>query len=100
MFKIVSREEAVSHLDVDVGAVAHQQLQAEGAVARGGGEVQRGEALLVHLVHVGARLDELVHNHVLPVVAGHVQRRVPIRVRLIYLQRERERERKRREGEY
>lgn len=76
-----------SHLDVDVCTVPHEQLEAEGAVARGGGEVKRGEALLVDLVDVGARLDELVHHHVLAVVAGHVQRRVPVRVRLVYLER-------------
>lgn len=75
-----------THLDVDVCAVPHEQLEAEGAVARGGGEVQRGEALLVHLVDVGARLDELVHHHVLPVVASHVQRCVSVCVRLVYLQ--------------
>ena len=74
------------HLYVDVGPVADEQLQAERPVAGGGGEVERGEALLVNLVDVGAALDELVHHHVLPVVAGHVQRGVTVRVGLVYLQ--------------
>lgn len=72
-------------LNVDVGPVAHQQLQAEGAVARRGREVKRREAFVVHPVDLGAALDELVHHHVLPVVAGHVERRVAVRVGLIDL---------------
>lgn len=74
------------YLDVDVGAVADEQLQAERPVARGCREVQRREALLVHLVDVGPRVDELADDHVLPVVAGHMQRRVAVCVRLVDLE--------------
>lgn len=47
--------------------------------------MERCEALLVHLVDVGSALDELVHHHVLPVVAGHVEGGVAIRIGLIDL---------------
>lgn len=68
----------LTHLDVDVGSVAHQELQTERPVAGGGSEVERGEAFLVHLVDIGPALYELVHHHVLPIVAGNVEGRVPI----------------------
>lgn len=74
-----------THLDVDICPVTHEELQAEGPVARSGGEMERRKALLVHLVHVGAALDELVHHRVLPVVARHVEGRVAVRVGLIDL---------------
>lgn len=47
--------------------------------------MQRRKALLVHLVDVGSAFDELVHHHVLPVVAGHVEGRVAICVGLVDL---------------
>lgn len=47
--------------------------------------MERCEALLVHLVDVSSALDELVHHHVLPVVAGHVERCVAVRIGLIDL---------------
>lgn len=75
----------VADLNVDVGPIAHQQLQAEGAVARRGREVKRSEAFIVHPVDLGTTLDELIHHHVLAVVAGHVERRVAISVGLIDL---------------
>lgn len=43
------------------------------------------EALLVYLVDVSSALNELVHHHVLPVVAGHMEGGVTIRVGLIDL---------------
>lgn len=43
------------------------------------------EALLVNLVDVSSALNELVHHHVLPVVAGHMEGCVAIRVGLIDL---------------
>lgn len=43
------------------------------------------EALLVYLVDVSSALNELIHHHVLPVVAGHMEGRVAIRVGLIDL---------------
>lgn len=72
-------------LNVDVGPVAHQQLQAEGAMSRWGREVKRCKAFVVHPVDLGATFDELIHHHVLAVVAGHVERRVAISVGLIDL---------------
>lgn len=47
--------------------------------------MQRCEAFLVHLVNVGSTFDQLVHHHVLPVIAGHVEGRVAVRVGLIDL---------------
>lgn len=43
------------------------------------------EAFLVHLVDVGSAFDELVHHHVLPVVAGHVEGCVAVCVGLVDL---------------
>jgi len=47
--------------------------------------MERCEALLVHLVYVGATLNELIHHHILPVVARHVEGCVAIRIGLIDL---------------
>ena len=47
--------------------------------------MQRGEALVVGLADVGAVIDELAHDRVLAVETGHVERRVPEGVRLVYL---------------
>lgn len=47
--------------------------------------MQRCEAFLVDLVNVGPALDELVHHHVLPVVAGHVEGCVAVCVGLVDL---------------
>lgn len=47
--------------------------------------MKRCEALFVHVVDVSAALNELVHHHILPVVAGHVQGRVAISIGLIDL---------------
>ena len=47
--------------------------------------MQRREALVVGLAHVGAVVDELADDGVLSVEARHVQRRVPERVGLVYL---------------
>lgn len=43
------------------------------------------EAFLVHLVNVGSAFDELVHHHVLPVVAGHVEGCIAVCVGLVDL---------------
>lgn len=48
--------------------------------------MKRCETFLVHLVDVRSTLNELVHHHVLPVVAGHVKGRVAVRVGLIDLE--------------
>lgn len=50
-----------------------------------GGEVQRREAFVVGLTHVGAVVDQLTHDGVLAVETGHVERRVAKRVRLVNL---------------
>jgi hypothetical protein len=50
--------------------------------------VERGETLLVHLVHVGAALDQLIYHHVLAVVARHVKGGVTVPIGLIYLEGE------------
>lgn len=76
-----------SDLDVDVGAVPYEQLETERTVPRGSREVQRRETLLVHLVDVGPTFYQLVHHDILPIIAGHVQRSVPVRVRLVDLQK-------------
>lgn len=47
--------------------------------------MQWREAFLVDLVDVSAALNELVHHHVLPIVAGHMERCVAISVWLIDL---------------
>ncbi len=51
----------------------------------GGGEVQRGEALVVGLADVGAVIDQLADDGVLTVKTGQVERRVPKPIGLIYL---------------
>lgn len=43
------------------------------------------KAFLVHLVNVGSTFDELVHHHVLPVVAGHMEGCVAVCVGLVDL---------------
>lgn len=45
-----------------------------------GGEVQRREAFVVGLTHVGAIVDQLTHDGVLAVETGHVERRVAKRI--------------------
>lgn len=72
-------------LNVDISPIAHQQLQAEGAVARRGRKVKRRKALVVHPVDLGATLNELIHHYVLAVVTGHVERRVAVSVGFIDL---------------
>lgn len=47
--------------------------------------MKRREAFVVDPVDLGAALNELVHHHVLPVVAGHVERRVAVSVGLVDL---------------
>lgn len=47
--------------------------------------MQRCEAFLVDLVNVGSAFNELVHHHVLPVVAGHVEGCVAVCVGLVDL---------------
>lgn len=47
--------------------------------------MQRGEALVVGLADVGAVVDQLVGDGVLAVKTGQMERRVPKRVRLVYL---------------
>lgn len=47
--------------------------------------MQRREAFLVDLVNVGSAFNELVHHHVLPVVAGHVEGCVAVCVGLVDL---------------
>lgn len=49
-------------------------------------KVQRGEATVVGLVHVSTVVDELVHDSVLAVVAGNVQRCVSVDIDFINLQ--------------
>lgn len=43
------------------------------------------EALLVYLVNVSTALNELVDHHILPVVTGHMEGSVAIRIGLIDL---------------
>lgn len=43
------------------------------------------KAFLIHLVNVGSAFNELVHHHVLPVVAGHVEGCVAVCVGLVDL---------------
>lgn len=50
--------------------------------------MERCEALLVHLVNVSSALNEFVHHDILPVVAGHVEGCVAIRIGLIDLDAE------------
>lgn len=50
--------------------------------------MERCEALLVHLVNVNSALNEFVHHDILPVVAGHVEGCVAIRIGLIDLDAE------------
>lgn len=80
-----------AYLYVDVGPVVDQELQAERPVCGGGSKVQRGEALVVGLADVGAVIDQLADDSVLTVETGHVERRVPKRIGLIYLLSERTR---------
>lgn len=47
--------------------------------------MERSKTLLVHLVDVSATFNELIHDYVLPVVAGHVEGCVAIRIGLIDL---------------
>lgn len=74
-----------NHLDVDISAIANQELQTERSVPRGSGEVERCETFLVHLVNVSATLYKLIHHHILPIVAGHMEGGVAIGIGLIDL---------------
>lgn len=75
-----------SDLDVDIGSIPYEQLETERTVPRGSCEMQRCETLLVYLVDIGSTFDQLVHHHILPIVAGHVQRCISICIWLIDLQ--------------
>lgn len=79
------RREREGHLHVDVSAVVDQELQAEGAVRGRGGEVERGEAFVVGLTHVGAVVNQLAHHGILAVKARYVQSRVPKRIGFVDL---------------
>lgn len=76
----------VPYLDVNIRPIVDQQLKTQSTVCGGGSEVQRGEATVVGLVHVSTVVRQLVDYGVLPVVAGQVERRVPIDVDFIDLQ--------------
>lgn len=82
-----------SHLDIDISPVAHQKLQTEGAMAWRSSEVERCKALFVHLIDESSTLDELIHNHILPVVARHVEGRVSICIGFIDLNSQKTRKR-------
>lgn len=50
-----------------------------------GSKMQWCEAFLVQLVDVGSAFNQFVHHHVLPIVAGHVEGCVAVRIGLIDL---------------
>lgn len=79
-------EAARQYLNVHIGPIVYQQLQAQSAVSGRCREVQRGEATIVGLVHVSAVVDELVNHSILAVVAGNVQSCVSIDVDFVDLQ--------------
>lgn len=74
-----------TYLHVDISPVVDQELQTESSVCGGGGEVQRGEALVVGLADVGTVIDQLTDDVVLTVKTGQMERRVPKCVGLINL---------------
>lgn len=75
----------VTDLTVDIGPVGHEQFQAQRPLSGRGGEVKRCEALLVHLIDISARIDELIHNNILTVRTRQMQGGVSISVRFVDL---------------
>lgn len=60
-------------LKVDIGPIVHEELQAQGPIGGDGSKVQRGEALLVRLIDVGAVIDQLVGHGILAHITGNVK---------------------------
>lgn len=54
-------------------------------MTRSSGKMEWCEALLVYLVDVSSAFNELVDHHILPVVTGHMEGCVTIRIGLIDL---------------
>lgn len=47
--------------------------------------MQRGKALLIYLIYICTTLYQLIYHYILTVVAGHMEGRVSISIRLIDL---------------
>ena len=73
----VERGEPILGLDIDAGAVSHEDLD-HLALAGEGGDVQRGVALLGGRVDPGAPGEQVLHYQHVALLAGQVQRVQPV----------------------